>query len=89
MTRNPVQKERLCEKKTELNKIGKSFQNSRREKILHLLRNLEEFWKIREDKEERFLELFEKISKEKFPFHKMIIAEHRQLKGHWKILNDF
>ena len=48
---------------------------------------LNNFWKKHEEKEERFLEWFEENGK-KFPVRKTLIREHRELRGHWKVLEE-
>lgn len=75
--------------KTKLDGINKAFSTNDREKIILTLSDFESYWKKHEEKEEKFLDWFEKKTGKKFPYGKTIISEHRQLRGHWKVLKDF
>lgn len=49
---------------------------------------LNEIWDAHEVREENFFaEIKEKIGE--FPAETMFLEEHRQLKGHWKVVQDF
>ena len=52
------------------------------------LKEFENFWTRHEEKEEKYFDLFKKNGK-KFPYHKTLVSEHKQLKGHWKVLQGF
>jgi len=59
-----------------------------RDTIEILFDDFESFWKQHELKEEKFFNEYEKSSSS-FPFTKMLVSEHRELKGHWHVLKDF
>lgn len=55
------------------------------EKLSRTLKNLDILWNTHEKEEEEF---FKRLSsyKDKFSSEKMLIEEHKELKGHWKVL---
>ncbi|PIN90007.1 hypothetical protein COU57_04815 [Candidatus Pacearchaeota archaeon CG10_big_fil_rev_8_21_14_0_10_32_14] len=55
------------------------------DKLSRTLSNIDTLWNAHEEKEEKFLK---KISDwgVNLPNEKMIIEEHREIRGHWKIL---
>lgn len=72
-----------------LRSILKLFENYKsRTVLLKALNDFDKFWTKHEEKEENYFDLF--LSQGgKFPYHKMLIAQHEELKGHWKVLQDF
>ena len=58
------------------------------EKLSRILLNIKSIWDPHEEKEEKF---FTKLSKSGIGIEilneKMLIEEHRQLRGHWEVLN--
>lgn len=72
-----------------LNKIEQAIlKKIHREDMKSLFHDFEIFWAQHEEKEEKFFDWFAQHGGE-IPFHKMIISQHEQLKGHWKIIKDF
>ncbi len=72
-----------------LNEIESSIKNNiNRESLLKLLRNFESFWSQHEEKEERFLKEISTLEND-FPFNKTIITDHKNLRGHWKVLINY
>jgi len=63
-----------------------SKENIDKEKLFRTLCNIEILWDNHKEDEEYF---FKKFKREGFniPFEAMFIEQHRQLKGHWKVLN--
>ncbi len=57
-------------------------------KVKEILNKLGEMWDVHEKREEAAFEFFEKEGIE-MPFKTMFIAEHREFKGHWKVLNKY
>jgi DUF438 domain-containing protein len=83
-----IKKEHVILKK-KIKLLRKNFNNyQNRKNLSDLLNDFEAFWSQHEEKEERFFNWFLDHGGE-FPFHKTMIREHEQLKGHWKVLMDF
>ncbi len=59
-----------------------------RTKLSSLLQKFESFWSQHEEKEDKYFNWLSNHGEE-FPFHKTIISQHQELKGHWKILKDY
>ncbi len=59
-----------------------------RAKIKKLLLDFEVFWSQHEEREEKYFDWFAEHGGE-FPFHKTIITQHQDLKGHWKVIKSF
>ena len=68
-----------------------SFANDRNELnysvILNITSIFDKVWKNHEIKEEKFFRNFN-LSGLHFPTEKMLLDEHRELRGHWKIVAD-
>lgn len=75
--------------KIKLDEIEKAFSHEDNKRILQILSNFESYWNMHEEREEKLIDWFEKKSGKKFPYGKTIINEHRQLRGHWKVLKEF
>ena len=54
---------------------------------INLLDKFEIIWDKHEEREERFLKLFAEQNID-FPYYKMMLGEHKQLRGHWKVIKD-
>ena len=63
--------------------IGKK--NSQEEVII-LLKSLSNIWHSHEEKEEVLFSSIKQHSREYFP-EEMLIEQHRELRGHWKVLS--
>ncbi|MEK6893802.1 MAG: hemerythrin domain-containing protein [Nanoarchaeota archaeon] len=55
--------------------------------IILKFNNLGVFWDKHEKKEERFLDFIAKNRKD-FPVEKMLLEQHRELRGHWRVLQE-
>src|SRR3989344_1369828 len=68
-----------------LSKIENSIDNNvNGEFIVELFDDLDKTWNRHEKREEK---IFNKIVRYgKMPFEKMLLNEHRELRGHWKVL---
>ena len=82
-----IKKEHTILKK-KLEEIEKVFNNKNRDRIRSLLQDFGSFWAQHEEKEEKLLDWFE-LQGNSFPFHKMIITQHKELIGHWKVIQKF
>ena len=72
-----------------LKEIESSIKNKiNRESLLSLLRKFESFWSQHEEKEEKFFKTISTIESD-FPYHRTIIADHEDLRGHWKVILDY
>ena len=72
-----------------LREIESSIRNKiNRESLLNLLRKFESFWSQHEEKEERFFNTISTLESD-FPYHKTIITNHKNLRGHWKVLINY
>ena len=72
-----------------LKEIESSITNKiNRESLLNLLRKFESFWSQHEEKEERFFNTISNLEND-FLYHKTIITDHKNLRGHWKILINY
>ncbi len=56
-----------------------------RQTLLALLRKFESFWSQHEEKEENFFKTISTLDND-FPYHKTIITDHKNLRGHWKVI---
>ncbi len=62
--------------------------NIDRNKLSSLLQKFESFWAQHEEKEDKYFNWLSDHG-EGFPYHKAIISQHEELKGHWQILKDY
>lgn len=62
-------------------------ENFNLEKLSRILKNIDTLWNTHEKEEEEF---FKGINKwgVKFSNEKMLIEDHKQLRGHWKVIQD-
>ena len=56
--------------------------------IVNKFSRLGNLWNKHEQKEEKFFENLGVSKKNEQPFYKMYIDEHRELKGHWLVLEE-
>jgi len=54
-------------------------------KIVILFNNLDKFWTEHEKREEKLFDLFRKNGTP-FPTETMLLDQHREIRGHWKVL---
>ena len=62
--------------------------NSKFHSFIFLFREFGKMWKLHEEKEEKVFSLLAKNVKGNFP-ETMLLEQHRELKGHWMVLNKF
>src|SRR3989344_479875 len=62
--------------------------NINRESLTNLLRKFESFWAQHEEREDKYFNWLSSYG-EGFPYHKTIISQHKELRGHWKIIKNY
>lgn len=87
----PLLKKEHKEMLNTLNEI-ESFMNKEKNDglltISNILKDFSVFWNRHEEREESFFELCKDVGKP-VPDEKMLLHEHKELKGHWKILENY